>query len=129
VRGGPRRALEGARGRGGARGASREALAAEVCAALAAAGFNRMAIGVQSLDDRLLRRLGRVHDARQAEAAVRAARGSAIRSVGVDLILGLPGQDPEEALSGIARCAALAIDHVSLYLLEVHAGTRLFTDR
>ena len=94
----------------------------------AAAGVNRLTIGVQSLDDQLLRLMRRPHDARQAMTSVADARRSPVRSVGVDLILGMPGQERGPALEGIARLADLGVDHVSLYLLEVHEKTRLGKD-
>jgi len=94
----------------------------------ACAGVNRLTIGVQALDDALLGLMGRPHDAGQAMAAVAAAKRSPVRSVGVDLILGLPGQRRAAALEGIARLADLGVDHLSLYLLEVHEGTRLGKD-
>src|SRR5207249_2441987 len=49
-------------------------------------------------------------------------------SVGVDLILGVPGQERGPALAAIGRLADLDVDHVSLYLLEVHGKTRLGKD-
>jgi oxygen-independent coproporphyrinogen-3 oxidase len=88
-------------------------------------GFDRIALGVQSLDDRTLRRLGRGHDAAAALRALEAARAAGFRSVAADLILGLPGEDPDGALAGVARVAAGGTDHLSLYLLEVHPRTRL----
>jgi oxygen-independent coproporphyrinogen-3 oxidase len=91
----------------------------------AATGVNRLTIGVQSLDEDLLSLMGRPHDARQAIASVETARRSPVRSLGVDLILGLPGQEPARALQGIARLVDLGVDHLSVYLLETHATTRL----
>jgi oxygen-independent coproporphyrinogen-3 oxidase len=92
---------------------------------LLAAGVNRLSVGVQSLDDRLLRRLRRGHDGARAIAALRAARAAGVRSLAADLMLGLPGQDEGEACDGIARIADLGVDHLSLYLLELHPRTRL----
>lgn len=88
-------------------------------------GFDRIALGVQSLDDAMLKRLGRPHDAAGAMAAVVAARRSGIRSVAADLILGLPGEDPAATLAAIARLVDAGVDHLSLYLLEAHPRTRL----
>jgi oxygen-independent coproporphyrinogen-3 oxidase len=93
--------------------------------ALAAVGVTRLTVGVQSLDDRLLSMMRRPHGAAQALAALAAARGAGFRSLGADLILGLPGQDPDAALAGIERVAGCGVDHLSLYLLEVHGRTRL----
>ncbi len=90
-----------------------------------AAGVNRLSVGVQTLDDALLKMMRRPHDALSAVTALSAARRSAVRSLGADLILGLPGQTPARVLDDIARVADLGADHVSLYLLEVHPRTRL----
>ena len=91
----------------------------------AAAGVNRVSIGVQSLDDDLLKLMRRPHDARRALASVDAARLSAVRSLGIDLILGLPGQQRTRVTDDIRRIVDRGVDHVSLYLLEVHERTRL----
>lgn len=92
---------------------------------LAGLGVNRVTLGVQTLDDRLLGVLRRSHTARRAMQAVAAARASPVRSVGADLILGLPGQGRAEALAGIDRLAGAGIDHLSLYVLEIHPKTSL----
>jgi putative oxygen-independent coproporphyrinogen III oxidase len=89
------------------------------------AGITRLAIGVQSLDDRLLKLMRRPHDAAQALAALQAAQSMGFASLAVDLILGLPGQGAASALEDLARLVDRGVDHVSLYLLEVHPRTRL----
>jgi len=93
--------------------------------ALAALGVSRLSLGVQSLDDRLLVALRRPHDSRRALEAIDQARRSRVRSVGVDMILGLPEQDRGAALRGIERVLERGVDHLSLYLLEVHERTLL----
>jgi len=90
-----------------------------------AAGVSRLSVGVQSLDDDLLRVMRRPHTAGEAVEAIAAARRSGVSSLGADLILGMPGQTPAGAMSGIARMVDLGVDHVSLYLLEVHSRTLL----
>lgn len=92
---------------------------------LAALGVNRVTIGIQSLDDRILGTLRRLHTARRALEAVATARASPLRSVGADLILGLPGQVGPGALAEIDLLAGSGIDHLSAYLLEIHPRTRL----
>jgi oxygen-independent coproporphyrinogen-3 oxidase len=94
-------------------------------AGLLETGVNRLAVGVQSLDDRLLALMRRSHGAAQALTAVAAARRAGVRSLGADLILGLPGQTPGGVLADATRLADLGVDHLSLYLLEVHDRTRL----
>jgi len=90
-----------------------------------AAGVGRLAIGVQTFDDGRLQLMRRPHDAARAAASLRAARAAGFASVAVDLILGLPGTGPDPTLADVARAVELGADHLSLYLLEVHARTRL----
>jgi oxygen-independent coproporphyrinogen-3 oxidase len=105
--------------------ANPEDLTPERAAAWRRAGINRLTVGVQSLEDRLLRLLRRPHDAARALEAIGEARRAGFRSLGADLILGLPGEDAGEAIAGIDRVVAAGIDHLSVYLLERHERTRL----
>ncbi|HUD71518.1 MAG TPA: radical SAM family heme chaperone HemW [Dongiaceae bacterium] len=89
------------------------------------AGVTRLAIGVQSFDDARLRLMRRPHDAARAAQSVSRARAAGFASVGVDLILGMPGARPDPTLDDVARAIDLGVDHLSLYLLEIHPGTRL----
>lgn len=92
--------------------------------ALAAAGVNRVSIGVQSLRDERLRFLGRLHDAKGAIDAVRGAMRAGIKRVSADLIFGLPAQSPSEACAEANELADLGLDHVSCYQLTIEPGTR-----
>ncbi len=91
---------------------------------LAAAGFNRISIGVQSLDDEVLKLLGRVHDARGAVTAVKEARAAGFGNVSVDFMIGVPyekgGRPVKSDFSEIVRLGA---DHVSVYQFSVCEGT------
>ena len=87
------------------------------------AGVTRLSIGVQSLDDGDLHRLGRDHSADQAETFVRAARRAGFDSVSIDLIAGAPGQSPESFAKTLDRGAALEPDHVSVYGLTIEQST------
>jgi oxygen-independent coproporphyrinogen-3 oxidase len=93
-------------------------------AAYRSAGVNRLSLGVQSLDDAVLRRLGRRHDAARARAAFDAARRAGFDNVSLDLMYGLPGQD----LAGWRRTLTEALDwqpdHLSAYALTLEAGSR-----
>ncbi|MGH9379918.1 MAG: radical SAM family heme chaperone HemW [Thermoanaerobaculia bacterium] len=86
------------------------------------AGINRLSLGVQSLQDRELRLIGRRHDARGAERAVRDARVAGFTNLSLDLILGLPGQTRAGFRATVERAIALAPEHLSVYILEIHAG-------
>jgi oxygen-independent coproporphyrinogen-3 oxidase len=89
------------------------------------AGVTRISVGVQSLDDGVLRRAGRAHDARGAERAVEEALKAGFAEVSLDLIAGLPGEDLARWPETVRRAAALGSDHVSVYLLESDKDTPL----
>jgi len=99
-------------------------LDASRCEDLARAGVNRLSIGVQSLVDSELKFLGRLHDARGALAAVRAALASPIARVSADLIFGLPDQSPEDAARQATELADLGLRHLSCYQLTIEPDTR-----
>ena len=92
-------------------------------AAYAAAGVNRLSLGVQALDDADLRALGRQHDTAEALAAFDLAR-AAFPRVSFDLIYARMGQTPGMWEAELARALALAVDHLSLYQLTIEPGTR-----
>ncbi|MDO9309340.1 MAG: radical SAM family heme chaperone HemW [Deltaproteobacteria bacterium] len=87
------------------------------------AGVNRLSLGVQSFDDVLLRRLGRVHDAAQARHAFREARLAGFGNIGIDLIHGLPGQTFSGWREELREALALSPEHISVYGLTVEEGT------
>lgn len=91
---------------------------------LAAAGFNRVSLGVQSFDDRVLRALGRSHTASDAAHAVAAAL-TAMRSVNVDLIFGTPGETLSSWMRSVDTALSHGIHHLSTYALTVEPGTPL----
>jgi oxygen-independent coproporphyrinogen-3 oxidase len=91
-------------------------------AALAAAGVNRLSLGLQALDDAALAFLGRNHD---AAAGVRAARAAAkaFPRLSLDLIYARPGQTPEAWAEELRRAADLGPEHLSPYQLTIETGT------
>jgi oxygen-independent coproporphyrinogen-3 oxidase len=95
-------------------------------AGYAAAGVNRVSIGVQSLQDEALRFLGREHSAGQAVAAIALARKIFPR-VSFDLIFARPGQDVADWRAELRAALSLAADHLSLYQLTIEEGTRFHT--
>ncbi len=96
-------------------------------AAFREAGVNRLSLGVQSLDEEALRFLGRRHDAREAVAALEAARALFPR-LSLDLIYARPGQAEAAWRAELRRALALAADHLSLYQLTIEPGTRFATE-
>jgi oxygen-independent coproporphyrinogen-3 oxidase len=92
------------------------------------AGINRASVGVQSFDDAELLSIGRVHTADDAGRAVEMLRHAGFENVSLDLIAGLPNQSRDVWRRNLDCAIALLPDHLSLYLLELHPGTRLARD-
>ncbi len=100
-------------------------LSRERLAGLRAAGINRLSVGAQSFVDRELALLGRRHDAAATATVVDAARRVGFENLSLDLMIGIPAQTDGSFATSLARAVALAPDHLSLYLLEVHAGSEI----
>lgn len=104
--------------------ANPESFTPKLAAALAAAGVTRVSVGVQSLDDDVLTRLGRTHDTATALSAL--AHGiDAGLDVSADLICGVPGVDAEEWERSLRAVVDAGVSHVSVYPLTVEPGTPL----
>jgi len=91
-------------------------------------GVTRLSIGVQSFSDEVLARLGRVHSAAQAIAAVHAARDAGFRSIGIDLIFGVPGQTEEQWNNTLETAMSLGPEHISAYCLSIDEGSKWHRD-
>ncbi len=87
------------------------------------AGVNRLSLGIQSFQDALLQRIGRIHTGKEAVRAVEAARRAGFENINLDLMFGLPGQGAEEAAADVETALALAPTHVSYYQLTLEPGT------
>jgi putative oxygen-independent coproporphyrinogen III oxidase len=96
-------------------------------ATLAAAGINRVSLGVQSLDDAELRFLGRLHGADEALRALVTAQDHFAR-VSFDMIYALPGHTPELWEARLTRALGFGTGHMSLYQLTIEPGTRFASD-
>jgi oxygen-independent coproporphyrinogen-3 oxidase len=90
-------------------------------------GIDRVSVGVQSLSDYELERVGRIHRAAQAIDTLRRAKNFGFRTISADLIIGLPGQEWEVLRTGLETLTGLGIEHLSLYCLSVEHGTPLAT--
>jgi oxygen-independent coproporphyrinogen III oxidase len=98
-------------------------LTPERLAGYRAAGVNRLSLGIQSFEDRLLARLGRVHSKEEALRAFDAARRAGFANISIDLMHSLPEQSPLQWRAALAQGIALSPEHISAYALSVEDGT------
>lgn len=100
-------------------------LSLEILERLRAAGINRLSIGIQSFNDRLLSLIGRRHTAAEAIEVVHLARKAGFENLSIDLMYGLPTQTMEEWKADIETALTLAPEHISAYCLSYEDGTVL----
>ncbi len=101
-----------------------ESVSRDRLAGYRAAGVNRISLGVQSLDDRILAALDRVHSAAEARAAFDIARHAGFDNVSADLIYGLPGLDLATWEKTVGELLGWEPDHLSAYALTLDGGSR-----
>ncbi|MFO7568278.1 MAG: radical SAM family heme chaperone HemW [Smithellaceae bacterium] len=88
-------------------------------------GVNRLNIGIQSFDDRLLKFLGRRHTAAEALKSIESARHAGFDNIGIDLIYGVHGQDFNTWRHTLAKALSLGPEHLSCYQLSLSENTPL----
>jgi oxygen-independent coproporphyrinogen III oxidase len=87
-------------------------------------GVNRLSFGAQAFQDRLLRRIGRRHEAAAIPRAFEVARAAGFDNLCADLMFGLPGQSMNDWRASLAALCALGPEHITAYALTVEPGTR-----
>ena len=90
------------------------------------AGFNRISIGVQSLDDEVLKTLGRLHDRQKAIEAIETAKDAGFTNISADLMIGIPGQSLEMIKRDADTLISLGVKHISMYSLTIEEGTPFY---
>ena len=98
---------------------------AETLAGYRSLGVNRASFGVQTFNDRDLKLLARGHNADDARKTFELLRDAGFDNISFDLIIGLPGQTIEDWERNLDEALKMDPEHLSLYLLEIHAGTPL----
>ena len=86
-------------------------------------GINRISLGAQAFQDRLLQEMGRQHTVRDIHATVQMIRDAGIHNISFDLIGGLPNQTLEDFIHSLKQTIALNPSQISLYDLEIHDKT------
>ena len=101
----------------------------EWCNCVKSLGVNRVSMGVQSFEDKILRFVGRRHTAGQVTESMNHLRKSGIDNISIDLIYGLPGQTVESWTDTVKQAINLKPWHISAYGLTYEEGTRLWHQR
>lgn len=102
-------------------------LTARKLEAYSAAGVNRLSIGVQSLDDEMLKNLGRIHSVDEFLKNYLLARKYGFNNINIDLMFAIPGHSLEIWADTIRKAVELAPEHISFYSLQIEENTRLYT--
>ncbi len=91
-------------------------------------GINRVSMGIQSTDDRMLQRIGRIHTADQARTGFHTLREAGFQNITVDLMMGLPGQTLADWENSLQQVKDLQPEHLSCYSLILEEGTPLYAE-
>lgn len=106
--------------------ANPESITADKLQLLRQAGINRLSFGVQSFDDHSLALIGRLHNAKQALAAIGMAQDIGFSNINLDLMYALPEQSMQQLQNDLKQAVLLNVPHVSAYCLKIEEGTELF---
>lgn len=93
------------------------------------AGANRISIGVQSSDDRILASIGRIHNFDDAVKCIKDARSVGFDNISADLIFALPDQTVDGFAQSVRDIMSTEVDHISAYSLQIEEGTPIYERR
>ncbi len=93
-----------------------------------AAGINRISIGLQSADDAMLKKMGRLHNYDQFVASYNAARRAGFNNINIDVMSGLPGQTIHTFVDTLSKVIDYQPEHISVYSLSIEPGTPFAND-
>ena len=88
-----------------------------------ASGVNRLSIGIQSFQDKFLKRMNRAHTAAEAKSSIQIAQEQGIHNMTIDLIYGVPDQSLEDWQNDIDEALALNVPHIFAYSLTIEPNT------
>lgn len=91
-----------------------------------ASGINRLSIGVQSLNDNILKSIGRLHDSRQALEAIELARTLGFENINADVMFNIPNQTVKDIIYTLTQLAEKKVNHISFYSLKLEKGTPMY---
>ena len=92
-------------------------------------GVNRLSIGIQSFDDKILKKIGRIHSSQTAKNCINNAINTGFENISCDLIYGLPSQSENNFLQSLKDLINYDIQHISLYGLKIEEGCEFFNKK
>lgn len=90
-------------------------------------GINRLSIGIQSLNDEILKKIGRIHSSREALEAVDRAKNIGFENINTDIMFNIPGQTIDDIEDTLTKIIEKDIKHISFYSLKLEKGTPMYT--
>lgn len=93
------------------------------------AGFNRLSVGVQSANDRILASIGRIHSFSDARQCISDARSVGFENISADIMFALPDQKTEDLKESVDLIMSTNVDHISCYSLQIEEGTPIYKNR
>lgn len=109
--------------------ANPETVTLKLMRSLKDAGVNRISLGVQAMQDKHLKAIGRIHDVKKVIEAYASCKIAGFNNINYDLIFALPNQSKNEFLDGLCDLLKLEPPHLSLYSLQLEEGTPLYADK
>ncbi len=106
--------------------ANPEEASPELFSSLLSVGVNRLSLGIQSLDERSLQSIERIHTAQKGKQAILEAHRAGFQNISIDLMYDLPDQTESSWLSTLNQLSSLPIQHVSLYNLTIEPHTSFY---
>lgn len=91
------------------------------------AGINRISLGVQTLDDKLLKKIGRIHTSKDFMQTYNIIRKKGFENINTDIMFNLPGQKIEDVLDTLKKIINLDVEHISFYSLKLEEGTPFYS--
>ncbi|WP_312702245.1 radical SAM family heme chaperone HemW [Sedimentibacter sp.] len=102
-------------------------LTRENLAAYREMGINRLSVGIQSLNDEILRKIGRIHNADEALRSIDRAKDNGFENINADVMFNIPGQTINDVEDTIYKIIKKEVKHISFYSLKLEKGTPLYT--
>lgn len=89
-------------------------------------GINRLSIGIQSLSDEILKKIGRIHNSNEALKSIDRAKDSGFENINADVMFNIPGQNVNDIEDTLSKIIEKNVNHISFYSLKLEKGTPLY---